>query len=56
MSKIYYPDKNIGNNWAAGKYMQITKAYETLNNELVKSNYEKYGNPDGPGSIRVFYM
>lgn len=56
MSKIYHPDKNIGNNWAAGKYMQITKAYETLTNELARSNYEKYGNPDGPGSIRVFYI
>ncbi|OMJ75417.1 hypothetical protein SteCoe_25459 [Stentor coeruleus] len=52
MSKIYHPDKNIGNNWAAGKYLQITRAYETLTNELAKSNYERYGNPDGPSSIR----
>ena len=53
MSKIYHPDKNIGNNWAAGRYIQITKAYETLTNELARANYEKYGNPDGPTSVRV---
>jgi translocation protein SEC63 len=55
MSKIYHPDKNIGNNWAAGKYIQITKAYETLTNELARANYEKYGNPDGPSPARVTF-
>lgn len=56
MSRIYHPDKNIGNNWAAGKYVQITKAYETLTNELARSNYEKYGNPDGPSPARVTFI
>ena len=56
MSRIYHPDKNIGNNWAAGKYVQITKAYETLTSELARSNYEKYGNPDGPTAARVRYI
>lgn len=53
LSKVFHPDKNIGNNWAAGKYIQITKAYETLTSELARSNYEKYGNPDGPSPVRV---
>lgn len=52
LSKKFHPDKNPGNNWAAGKYMTITKAYETLTNELARSNYEKYGNPDGPSSAK----
>lgn len=55
MSRIYHPDKNIGNNWAAGKYVQITKAYETLTSELARSNYEKYGNPDGPSPAKVIF-
>ena len=53
MSRSDHPDKNIGNNWAAGKYVQITKAYETLTSELARANYEKYGNPDGPSPVRV---
>ena len=32
--------------------MLITKAYESLTNEEAKKNYEMYGNPDGPGSMR----
>lgn len=55
LSKVFHPDKNIGNNWATGKYMQITKAYETLTSDLARSNYEKYGNPDGPSPIRVIF-
>ena len=56
MSKIYHPDKNPGNNWAAGKYIQITKAYETLTSEIARSNYEKYGNPDGPSPVKVSFI
>ena len=36
MSVIYHPDKNPNDNLAAGKYIQITKAYETLTNEIAK--------------------
>lgn len=32
-------------------YVQITKAYESLTDELVRSNYLKYGNPDGPQAV-----
>ncbi|CAI4052065.1 protein-transporting protein SEC63 SKDI_15G3930 [Saccharomyces kudriavzevii IFO 1802] len=31
-------------------YVQITKAYESLTDELVRQNYLKYGHPDGPQS------
>ena len=32
-------------------YVQITKAYEALTDELIRSNYLKYGHPDGPQAI-----
>ena len=48
----YHPDKNLNNLQAKAKFMLITKAYESLTNEESKKNYEKYGNPDGPGSMR----
>jgi translocation protein SEC63 len=49
----YHPDKNPNDNQAKAKFMLINKAYESLTNEEAKKNYEKYGNPDGPGSMRV---
>jgi translocation protein SEC63 len=52
LSLIYHPDKNQNDNLAAGKFMQITKAYDVLTSELARSNYEKYGNPDGPQPLR----
>jgi translocation protein SEC63 len=30
-----------------------TKAYEALTDEVAKANYEKYGNPDGPGAMQM---
>ena len=49
----YHPDKNPNDNQAKAKFMLINKAYESLTNEEAKRNFEKYGNPDGPGSMRV---
>ena len=51
-SLLYHPDKNPGDNIAAGKYLQVTRAYEVLTSELARANYEKYGNPDGPAPLR----
>ena len=48
----YHPDKNLNNLQAKAKFMLITKAYESLTNEEAKKNFELYGNPDGPGSMR----
>ena len=48
----YHPDKNLNNLQAKAKFMLVTKAYESLTNEEAKKNYEMYGNPDGPGSMR----
>eukprot|EP01113_Clastostelium_recurvatum_P007306 TRINITY_DN1339_c0_g1_i2.p1 TRINITY_DN1339_c0_g1~~TRINITY_DN1339_c0_g1_i2.p1 ORF type:complete len:707 (+),score=229.08 TRINITY_DN1339_c0_g1_i2:151-2271(+) len=49
----YHPDRNPGNATAAEMYLGVQKAYETLTNELARSNWEKYGNPDGPPAIVI---
>ena len=49
----WHPDKNAGNNEAKAKYIMIIKAYEALTDPVAKENWEKYGNPDGAGSMRL---
>ena len=49
----YHPDKNPNNLQAKAKFIMIAKAYDSLTNEESKRNLEKYGNPDGPGSMRL---
>lgn len=53
LSKIYHPDKNPDDPLAASKFIQITKAYNAMTDETARSNYEKYGNPDGPQTSKV---
>eukprot|EP00922_Rhytidocystis_sp_ex-Travisia-forbesii_P065614 GHVS01097471.1.p1 GENE.GHVS01097471.1~~GHVS01097471.1.p1 ORF type:complete len:664 (-),score=78.05 GHVS01097471.1:202-2193(-) len=53
MSLKYHPDKNTHDTTAAAKFMLITKAYQALTDEVAKANFEKYGNPDGPGIMKV---
>lgn len=48
LSVIYHPDKETGD---AKKFMRITKAYKALTDEEAKKNWDKYGNPDGPGAM-----
>lgn len=53
MSLEYHPDKNLDDPLANAKFIQISKAYNSLTDETAKSNYEKYGNPDGPTTSKV---
>jgi len=53
LSLKWHPDKNVGNEEAANRYVDITKAYETLTDPAVREKWEKYGNPDGPQSISM---
>jgi translocation protein SEC63 len=53
LSLIYHPDKNPDDPLAASRFIQITKAYTALTDEVAKKNYEKYGNPDGPQTTKV---
>lgn len=53
LSLVYHPDKNPDDPLAASRFIQITKAYTALTDEVAKRNYEKYGNPDGPQTTKV---
>lgn len=53
LSLLKHPDRNPDDPLAATEFIQITKAYTALTDETAKANYEKYGNPDGPGSFQV---
>lgn len=46
LSLILHPDKETGNEKA---FMRLTKAYQALTDKEAMTNWEKYGNPDGPG-------
>ncbi|XP_015595625.1 translocation protein SEC63 homolog [Cephus cinctus] len=48
LSLILHPDKETGNEKA---FMKLTKAYQALTDDEAKKNWEKYGNPDGPGAM-----
>jgi len=48
LSLKYHPDKNPDDPQANEKYVEVTRAYRTLTEELARENWKKYGNPDGP--------
>jgi hypothetical protein len=47
------PEKNPDNPEAVNEFIQITKAYTIMTDEKARSNFEKFGNPDGQGSFAV---
>jgi len=47
LSLIYHPDKETGDQ---ERFVKITKAYAALTDDTARENWEKYGNPDGPGA------
>lgn len=47
-SLVLHPDKKTGDEKA---FMKLTKAYQALTDAESRSNWEKYGNPDGPGAM-----
>lgn len=57
LSLKFHPDKVSKDLTDAEKlhmeelYVKITKAYESLTDEIVKANYLKYGHPDGPQAV-----
>ena len=48
-----HPDKNPDDPLASSKFLQVTRAYQALSDEAAKENYLKYGNPDGPGPMKL---
>ena len=52
LSLKWHPDRNLDNKEEAEKmFIEISKANETLTSEVVRKNYELYGNPDGPQTV-----
>lgn len=47
-SLVLHPDKETGDEKA---FMKLSKAYQALTDEESRKNWEKYGNPDGPGAM-----
>lgn len=50
LSLKYHPDKvgeEVPREVAQERFVKITKAYKSLTDPVIKSNYELYGNPDG---------
>ena len=48
LSIILHPDKETGDEKA---FVKLTKAYQALTDDEARKNWERYGNPDGPGAI-----
>jgi molecular chaperone DnaJ len=44
----YHPDKNPDDKEAEEQFKKVAEAYEVLSNETKKSNYDRYGYPEGP--------
>lgn len=47
-SIVLHPDKETGDEKA---FVRLTKAYKALTDDDARKNWEKYGNPDGPGAM-----
>lgn len=55
LSRVLHPDKapEDKREEAGQKYLEISKAYKTLTDEVSRKNWEEYGNPDGPKSLSL---
>lgn len=52
-SLAHHPDKDRDNPLATVQFDRVVKAYAVLTDDRARRNYEKFGNPDGPGERKV---
>lgn len=50
----YHPDKNPNDKNAEEKFKEISEAYDVLNDDTKKSNYDNFGDPNSNGSFGGF--
>lgn len=55
LAKKYHPDLNKDNKATDAKFKEINEAYEVLGDEKKKSNYDQYGNSEGPQGFGDFF-
>lgn len=48
LAKKWHPDANPGDPTAEARFKEINEAYDVLSDETKRSNYDNFGNPDGP--------
>ncbi len=48
LAKKHHPDANPGDPTAEAKFKEVNEAYEVLSDETKRSNFDSYGNPNGP--------
>lgn len=53
LSLKHHPDRNPNDPSSQAKFVMLSKAYQALTDEAAKKNWERYGNPDGPGAMKV---
>eukprot|EP00915_Cephaloidophora_sp_WS-2016_P003155 GHVH01004247.1.p1 GENE.GHVH01004247.1~~GHVH01004247.1.p1 ORF type:complete len:649 (+),score=82.11 GHVH01004247.1:183-2129(+) len=53
LSLQYHPDRNPDDIDSAAIFLRISKAYNALTDETARKNFERFGNPDGPGNMKV---
>ena len=56
LSIKYHPDKAEDIADAEEKFIEISKAYQSLTDEDIRKNWEEYGNPDGQKSTFIIVM
>src|SRR5712691_43533 len=47
LARKYHPDRNPGDKEAEAKFKEIQNAYDILSDTAKRSNYDRFGSPDG---------